>query len=736
MTEWISKEIIDEARKTTPVVFGPIGEDVYRRTYSRTKRDGSQEDWYETTARVVNGNLNYVPEHFIEKDEAKKLYKLLLNMEVLPAGRHLWSTGIGKDFNNNCFSSDFSPVFSEHFQFVFMRLMEGGGVGSNYSTLFVNSRDESKPWQTKAKINIHVICHPSHADYNKPVQFDNSDTWFDALNTEAKLSDLLSTKYSYDWDAATSNGDGPIYIRVEDSREGWAEALVRLLNVQIDEDCNGRDVVFDISNIRPYGAILKGFGGKASGPDAFVLLVYRVNTLLNNKYNQNLTGMDFMLIDHYIAQAVVSGGVRRSARMAMKYWKDADIFEFIACKSPKDNIMHHWTTNISVVIDRKFINALKKGDPHATQVYDSVIEGMLTNGEPGFINATKCLEGESPGTEFITTNPCGEITMVRYPDMLAFDVCCLGHVNLDRAEDPGEAFRLVTRFLIRATFSKVADSRQKENVTRNRRIGVGFLGYHNWLVKSKIRYSDAPSNDKVRSFFRSMYQIIDTEAKRYCSQLRIPECIKKTTVAPTGTTGNLAGCTTGCQSTFSKMYIRRVRLANSDQLLPKLKKLGYNVVPDIYAANTSVVEYVCIDPIYEQAIDIFKAENLAEGNSETEARSMAQVLAADLIEDQDELSIEDVLATQRMLQKEFVDNSISITVNVNKSKYNKEELKTILRHFLPDLKGLTIFPEVSMPLSPLERITLDELLAREAEGYPIEKSQAEMNCGPMGCPIR
>lgn len=1109
MTTYITKEVIDEIRKTTPVVFGPIGEDVYRRTYSRTMRDGSQEDWYETAARVVNGNLNYVPEHFIEKEEAEKLFKLIVKMELIPAGRHLWATGIGRDFLNNCFSASYTLDFSEHFKFTFMRLMEGGGVGANYSSLFVNSRDGSKPWSPKSSINLHIICHPSHLDYKNKVQLDINETYENIPldeNNQTDFINFLSTKYNYDWDPIVSNGEGAIYLRVDDSREGWAETLVTLLDNHI-KDNNDRDIVVDISNIRPRGAILKGFGGKASGPDALMLLLLRTNTLLNKKKDQNLSGLDNMLLDHYIAQAVVSGGVRRSARMSMKYWKDTDIFEFINSKQTKPGeVPNHWTTNISVVIDKKFINALKRSDEHAEAVYDAILEGMLSNGEPGFINASKCLEGESPGTEFYSSNPCGEIAMVEYPDMPCFDVCCLGHCNLDRVENPEEAFRLISRFLIRATFAPVTDKRQRANVDRNRRIGVGVLGYHSWLVKNKIKYSDAPNNETIKEFFRKMKRVIDEEVRSYCSKLRIPECIKKTTIAPTGcqrpdtliqtneglfrldelvdldgdqwqnldllvaqegkyekatkgfvngmantklitlksgveleatlnhqyrvvrnghyqwvsvdnlnkgdiiptkigntyiklpslvvlketsfihprsngvqprkinqpkvldcdmawfiglfhgdgsvhsngirischeddlgtinrleyfcknflditihklkdprercvnvyinsvillhyleengllkskaldisvpkairlspphvikefieglwtadgsnsgntkyidtisktlaqelvilmrligqnasikkysdrsksigdnilyrvyyvgygsqdfteeryvskswredsqevknlvgkdfiadyieeiedsssmtldlsvpinncymangvvshnSIGNLAGCTTGCQSVFSKFYIRRMRLSNTDDLLTDLKSQGYKIEKDKYAANTSIVEYYCIDPIYDQVVSILKKECIALGCTEEESKKFSERDAVDLIEDQSELTLDDVLATQRMLQKEFVDNAISITANIDSSKLTKEDLKSTLKHYLPDLKGLTIFPEFSMPQMPLERLTWEELEAKVAEGNKVERSQTEMTCSSGSCPIK
>lgn len=731
MINYISNDDIEEARKTSPVVFGPIGEDIYKRTYSRNKQDGTQEDWYETIARVVNGNLNYVPSHFIEKSEASKLFKLLIDMEVLPAGRHLWATGIGKDFLNNCFSAAFTEEFTEHFTFTFRRLMEGGGVGANYSNLFINSSANKKPWVVKSKINLHIVCHPNHLDYNTKVPLEQSEELYGCTDN-IEFTKLLSSKYSHDWDPGYSNGEGALYLRVTDSREGWSDALFLLLCAHMDKE-QDRDLVIDVSNIRPHGAILKGFGGKASGPFALMLLLIRTNLLLNNR--TSLSSLDYMLIDHYIAQAVVAGGSRRSARMAMKYWKDPDIFEFINCKKVlPGQIPAHWTTNISVVIDKKFFSALKREDEHACKVYDTVIENMLANGEPGFVNASKCLEGEPPGTEFFTTNPCGEVTMIEYLDMPCFDVCCLGHVNLDRVKNPEEAFRLITRFLIRATFAKISDDRQRQNVERNRRIGVGILGYHSWLVKNKIKYSEAPNNEKIRDFFKRMKRIIDEEARNYCSQLRIPECVKKTVIAPTGTIGNLAGSTTGCQPLFSKFYIRRVRFSNTDEILQNLKE-KYTIESDLYAANTSVVNYLCVDPLYDQVVDLLKKENMLDGHSNAKAQGLAENEATELIEDQYELSLTDFLATQRMLQKEFVDNAISITINVDPSKVTKEDIKSTLKHYLPDLKGITLFPELTMPQTPFERITYDELLQAIIEGREIERAQPEMIC-VGGCPVK
>lgn len=719
MREYITPQIIQETKKSLIVKFGPLGEDIYNRTYSRTKRDGTQEDWLETCARVVNGSCNYVPDYFIERDEPEKLFRLMAGMEVIPGGRHLWVTGTSTGYNANCHVSDFTERFSEHFEYLFIRLMEGGGVGSNYSNLFINSREGNKPWVPKCKVNVHLLCHPEHKDYNSQSDLGGNEL--------IEFKSLLSDKYSYDWDSYVD--EGTVYVRVIDSREGWCDTLVQLLDLFVS-DKKEVDFVVDVSNIRPRGSILRGFGGTASGPDALMILLKRTAELLNKKLDENLNSIDNMLIDHYLAMAVVSGGNRRSARMALKYWRDPDIFDFISCKRPQDNGERpHWSTNISVVIDNKFFRALKKNDPHATTVYNTVVESMLVNGEPGFINASKCLEGEAPSTVFSSVNPCGEIAFVRYPDLHSHDVCCLGHVNLDRCSNPEEAFRLMTRFLIRATQVEIKDNRQKANIERNRRIGVGILGYHSWLAKNRIKFSDGYSKEPIIKFFQKVYGIVDQEAKSYCSQMRIPECIKKTTIAPTGTISLLPGSSSGIQPIFSKFYIRRVRYANNAELPKQLEKRGINVVPDVYAANTVVAEYVCTDILFDTVVNVLKSYyNLSADEAFEEA--------VNLVEDQSDISLEDFLETQAMLQKEYVDNAISITINVDPNKYTKEQLAHILRHYLPRLKGITIFPETSMPLAPFQRLTPKEFEEYRAKGYPIEGGQAEQECGPLGCPIK
>ncbi|MCS7310854.1 MAG: hypothetical protein NZ741_11600, partial [Armatimonadetes bacterium] len=259
MRRYITPEMVERARREIPLRLGPLGETTIARTYARPKPDGTLEDWYDICARVVNGNCNLVDERFIEPGEPEKLFHLMVTLQLIPAGRHLWATGIHKyrQFVNNCFVADFTESFSKHFTYTFLRLMEGGGVGANYSNRFIHSNPKHPQgyWIPDTRVDLHFLCSDNHPDIDFPITPEEGEEFH-------KLRDLLSRKYAHDYDGAGSNGN---YLRVEDSREGWAEALEKLLELHVSGQGEA-ELVIDVGNVRPYGAELKGFGGKASGP--------------------------------------------------------------------------------------------------------------------------------------------------------------------------------------------------------------------------------------------------------------------------------------------------------------------------------------------------------------------------------------------------------------------------------------------------------------------------------------
>ncbi|AVR76995.1 ribonucleotide reductase [Mycobacterium phage Jabiru] len=673
--------------------WGPTGELVYNRTYSRTKPDGSRESWPETVERVVDGNLALVDARYHQEGEREDLIRLMTEFKILPGGRHLWASGV-KNAQHlfNCWVSGWTENPSDHFHFTFMRLMEGGGVGANYSNTYLTSY---KP--LKHELQVHIVCDPEHPDY-----------------TDLVAAGLLSDQYDPDWDGA---------FVIEDSREGWAAALVDLIDTAYRPYISHRNRVYDVSRVRAAGAKLKTFGGTASGPVPLARMLDSVASILSRlgHLNEKLDGISAMEIDHAIAQCVVAGGVRRSARMAMMYWADPQITEFVNCKNKSGE---HWTTNISVEVDDHFWEQLRdeRKPLHtlARNVMHTLSEGAVHNGEPGMWDSSLSNVGEP--NRVVCTNPCGEITLEPW------EPCNLGHVNLAAfVKDNGRidyidlvrAHRLITRFLMRATFSPVADPKSREVLDRNRRIGVGHLGVASFLALRNQRYSEAPKNRNFKDMLRGLAKTVDEAAEDYAHQLRIPVPVKKRTVAPTGTIAKMPGVSEGIHPIFARYFNRRIRFSelDDDQFLTcsQYAADGFHVERDKYAANTWVVTIPTKDTLVQQVVDRYGRD------------------AEDVVESADELSLNEMLAFQAMYQMLWADNAVSFTANVDPDKYTPEDVSDQLKRFSGLIKGSTIFPEKSFEQAPYERITKAEYEAATAKSIA---DGVDEECASGACPIR
>jgi ribonucleoside-triphosphate reductase len=428
-----------------------------------------------------------------------------------------------------------------------------------------------------------------------------------------------------------------------------------------------------------------------------------------------LTGMDAMAIDHEIARCIVSGGVRRSARMSIMRWDDPQIDEFLASKADQSK---HWTTNISIEVDDAFIEAAHGGHMRARLVLNQLAESSLTNGEPGFWNSSLSAVGEVDGV--YTTNPCGEALLTPY------EPCNLGSVNLSAfvdefgaADTDGllEAHRLVTRYLIRATCAEVADPKSKEAISRYRRIGVGHLGFADFLAKNGLKYSEAAESWQVQRTLELLADEVDAAAAEYANEMRIPVPIKKRVIAPTGTISKVAGVSgEAIHAPFSDYFIRRIRfsLVEPEEVrqVEDYRARGYHVEPCIYAANTAVVSIPTRDPLVSQVMD------------------------PSVIEHAGMLSLEDMLSVQALYQQHWADQAVSYTASVDPEKYTADDVARVLLEFMPRLKGSTIFPELSRAQAPYERITREEYneLA-SALGIETEDTGFDEICASGACPI-
>lgn len=682
--------------KAQEPAWGPNGKAVYERTYQRTTADGSKETWSDTVRRVVKGNLALVPRDRTFPEEEEELYDLIYNFRGIPAGRHLWMSGVeGRQFLFNCYVSGWGNKLSDHFAFTFNQLMEGGGVGSNYSMKYLDDYKIFNP------IRVHIVCSDLHGDYQ-------------ALQE----SGLLSTEYSAPCEDA---------FVVDDSREGWTRGLSWIIDIAsaFSYEEEKLHLILDVSQIRRAGLPIKTFGGTSAGPVPFAKMIKDVSHLLNEAYEYGMNGPVAMEIDHAIASCVVSGNVRRSARMSIMHWDDPHISWFLDCKKASE----HWSTNISVEIDDEFIDFVNRpsndGDPRvgkAKRVYRQIAEGMLHNGEPGIWNSDYANQGEP--NRVISTNPCGEIALEPWEN------CNLGHINLAEFVINGRildidgiirAHKLMTRFLMRATYGDITDPKTKAVVSRNRRIGVGHTGFADMLYLLGIRYSEAADNVYINSVLQTLKGAVDIEAQSYAHQLRIPVPVKKTTVAPTGTVSKLPGLNgEGIHPPFAKYYIQRIRFSTVDPeqkaQLDRYLLDGYKVVDDPKVPNTQIVE------IPMKSTLLAKMEQLGCDRS--------------VFQDASEISFVDFLRVQEMYQALWADNAVSFTINLDPLLFTEEKIMEGLRPFLPTLKGTTVFPERGYELAPYERITEGVYNALRGNLSDFYGDGVDLECTSGACPVR
>lgn len=680
---------------TDTIPWGSQGKAVYERTYSRTLPDGSKETWPQTVARVIHGNLALVYGQdegqwpVFAMRERERLTEYMMRFAILPGGRHLWASGVkGRQYLFNCHVAGWGELLSDHFEFSFLRLMEGGGVGANYSTKHIE-----RYGAPRRALAVQIVADEGHQDI-------------------AELRPMLSEKFSPDWAGS---------MPVADSREGWATALIDLIDTFMTDDLvKHPDRVYDVSYVRPSGSRLKTFGGSASGPAPFARMMHQVAGVLNNAYaTGELTPLHVMEIDHAIAECVVSGGNRRSARMSIVHWNDPHIMEFLACKA---NPAMHWTTNISVEIDDEFFEHLSKPDSHASEVHRAVVTAMLANGEPGYWNSSLSQEGEV-GT-VVATNPCGEIPLEEWEN------CNLGAVNLDafapavkgdRLDWDGlvEAHELMTRFLIRATYGDVNDDKQAAALARNRRIGVGHMGVQNFWAKLGVRYSEIPTAAGSKSMLNRLYQIVSRAAANYAFQLRIPTPVKVTCVPPGGTTPKLPGVAEGISPVYARYFERRIRfsLRDDDQFMQVdgYGKAGFVVENDQYDESnmTAVVVFPTEEVLVEQVRKLGWPD--------------------DTVESAEQIGVEAKLAMQALYQEHWADNAVSYTVNVAPGSITQDELERLLAAYLPVLKGTTLMVDDSRPQAPYTRITRERW--QEAVVRMVADSMDE-SCATGACPVR
>ena len=466
----------------------------------------------------------------------------------------------------------------------------------------------------------------------------------------------------------------------EDTREEWGNLLKRA------SDClmTGGGIGIDYSVFRPKGAYLRRTGGAASGP---LPLMHSVNEVGRN---------------------VMQGGSRRSAIYASLNWQHGDAIDFLTMKdwdkmqigtTPKTAdfsspyTMWHAKqedfnypcpldmTNVSLNYDDAW---LFKNDKHLDHTFLKNCEQSMRTGEPGFSFNFGDKQNET------LRNACCEV--VSADDS---DVCNLGSVNISRIADIDEFKRVVelaSKFLVCGTlradlpYDKVKAVREK-----NRRLGLGLMGMHEWLLRRGYKYEVGPELSQWLWVYK---QYSEKGANELCDSLGINRPAAYRAIAPTGTIGMIAGTTTGIEPLFAVAYKRR--------FLKGSKRWMYQYVVD--GTAKTVIEESGIDP---EKIDT--AYGMAN-DFERRIRFQADV-------------------------QDYVDMAISSTINIpswGSEQNNPDKVKDFaktLSKYAHRLRGFTVYPDGSRGGQPITECSYKEAISHGDHVYEENDSCKGGVCG-------
>lgn len=627
------------AHVTPDFGFNGLGMLTYYRTYSRLKADGTNEHWFETVRRVVEGAYSLQKEHILNNElgwndrkaqrSAQEMYDRMFKMKFLPPGRMLWALGtpiihekrVGQALFNCAFVSteNLGKSLEEAVKpFAFMMDMSMVGVGVGFDV------------SGEKQVQIH-----------KPGE------------------------------------EGDPFV-IPDSREGWVQSLVLLLESYFSRHFTGDippAVTFDYSLIRAAGMPIRGFGGTSSGPGPLKVMHEQIRACLDRLDQSFMTITCIADLMNMIGQCVVAGNVRRTAQIALgdvsnaEYRKLKDYRWDPETQAYVGSMAHRaafgWASNNSVVADN-------------LTDFTEVAKQTAINGEPGYIFmdnirafSRMCDPEDFKDIKAKGTNPCGEQSLESY------ELCCLVETFPSRAESQ-EDYRRTLKFayLIGKTATLVNTTWPETNRVqkRNRRIGTSVSGVTNFL--------NVHSLDRFREWLENGYKEIQRWDEIYSQWLCVPRSIKTTSVKPSGTVSLLAGVNPGCHFPEFDYYIRRIRIAKTSKLLPAILDAGFDIEDDLVDPSSTVVSF----PVHN------------------EGKSLKDVS----IWEQAHLAV--------FLQRFWSDNQVSCTITFRPDEAS--QIAPILDYLKYSLKSISFLPKLeagAYAQMPYEAISREKYLEMRAK---------------------
>jgi ribonucleoside-diphosphate reductase alpha chain len=368
--------------------------------------------------------------------------------------------------------------------------------------------------------------------------------------------------------------DSETVIVVKDSKEGWAKAYRQLLSLL----WAGEVPQWDVSRVRPAGAKLKTFGGRASGPAPLVDLFQFTIDKFRKAAGRKMSSIECHDIMCKIGEVVVVGGVRRSAMISLSNLSD-------------DRMRHAksgqwWVTDPQRALANNSVSYTEKPDAETfMREWLALVESK--SGERGVFNrqASKKQAAKNgrrdPDFEF-GTNPCSEIILRPYQFCNLTEVVC-------RADDTLEALKEKVRLAtilgtIQSTLTHFPYLRKvwRDNTEAERLLGVSLTGIMDNAYLSQ-------NDDVLKTGLDALKQTAIDTNKEWAEKLGIPQSAAITCVKPSGTVSQLVDSASGIHARHSAYYIRTVRGDNKDPLTQFMKSVGIPNEPDVMKPDSTTV---------------------------------------------------------------------------------------------------------------------------------------------------
>ena len=493
---------------------------IHKSRYARwMKEEGRRETWEETVQRYVDF---WVGRGQIDSKTAKKLYDGIHSQKVMPSMRCMMTAGKALDKDNVAgFNCSYLAIDSPRsFDELMYVLMCGTGVGFSVERNFITK--------------LPVIAETFH----------DTDTT----------------------------------IVVGDSKIGWASAFRELIAMLYA----GKIPKWDVSKVRPAGARLETFGGRASGATPLEDLFRFCVEVFRKAEGRKLTSLECHDVVCKVADIVVVGGVRRSALISLSNLSD---IRMAKAKSGAwwEKEGHRRLANNSVAYTEKpdfeaFLNEM-------SHLYESKA------GERGLFSRVAAQKiaarnGRRDSEQDFGTNPCSEIIL------RSNQFCNLSEVVI-REDDTVETLKEKVELaaIIGTLQSTLTDFRYLRNIWKKNTEEEALLGLSMTGIMDNVLTSGQGDQEELEKTLEELKDVAIATNKKWAKKLGIEQSAAITCVKPSGTVSQLVDSASGIHPRFSKYYIRRVRSDKKDPLASFMNTVGFPVEQDVTSETTSIFSF-------------------------------------------------------------------------------------------------------------------------------------------------